>query len=120
MKRRWIWAWALQIAEMLAVCLVEALCAGLHAGLHAALLWGLVPLAGLFTSCQAVRRGLLNYAAWLAPAVCLYGINMLVWGFAPPAGAALLTAFLSLVGAAAGEVLVQREASENKKKNTRR
>lgn len=120
MKRRWIWAWALQIAEMLTVCLVESLCAGVHAVIHGLLLWGLVPLAGLLTSCRAVQRGLLNYAAWLAPAACLYGMNMLVWGFAPSAGAALLTAFLSLVGAAAGEVLVQRNGRDDRKKDTRR
>ena len=114
MKHKWLWAWLLQIAEMAAVCLVQALCYGAGAALHAVLLWGVVPLTGLLTACRAVLRGLNNYLAWIAPAACLYLVNYLIWGFSPPAGAALLTAFMSLVGAAAGEVMIQR-----KKRNAR-
>ncbi|MBR1820566.1 MAG: hypothetical protein IJ769_02975 [Clostridia bacterium] len=108
MKHRWMLAWAIQIAEMLAVGLLAALSYAGSAILYGALLWGATPLAGLFTACQAVLRGLNNYAAWLAPAPCLFAAHYLLWGFSPSIGAALLTAFLSLVGAAAGEVLSQR------------
>ena len=108
MKHRWIGAWTLQIIEMTAVSLLAALSEGAGALPHGIMLWAVVPLAGLLTSCRAVGRGLNNYLAWIAPAACLYGANRLLWGYAPPAGPALLTAFLSLVGAAAGQVLLQR------------
>ena len=108
MKHRWIFAWGLQIAEMLAAGLLAALAFGWGATAYGLLLWAGMPLAGLATSCRAVRRGLNNYLAWLAPAPCLYAAHALVWGFSPSAGAALLTAFLSLVGAAAGEELNRR------------
>ena len=62
--------------------------------------------AGLLTACAAVKRGLNNYAAWIAPPACLFAVHYAVWGFSPPAGAALVTALTSLVGAAAGEVIV--------------
>ena len=67
-----------------------------------------------------MRGGLNNYLAWIMPAPCLYGVNYLVWGFAPPAGPALLTAFLSLVGAAAGQVIVQRSDNDRHSRQRRR
>ena len=110
MKHRWLIAWGIQALEMLAAGLVASLSlAFVHPALYAALIWAGVPLAGLFTACRAVRRGLNNYIAWLAPAPCLYAAHAALWGFAPAAGAGLLTAFLSLVGAAAGQVLNQRD-----------
>ena len=108
MKHRWIWAWAIQVAESLAAGFAAALSLGWGAVPYGVLLWGGVPLAGLLSSCRAVRRGLNNYLAWLAPAPCLCAAHGLVWGFAPGPGAALLAAFTSLVGAAAGQVLVER------------
>ena len=115
MKHRWLLAWGLQVLEMLAAGLLAALSYGAAAGLYAVLLWGGVPLAGLFTACRAVRRGLNNYLAWIAPAPCLFGAHWLLWGFSPAAGAGLLTAFLALVGAAAGEVLNQRDKAHRKR-----
>ena len=108
MKHRWLWAWAIQFAEATAAGLLAALAFGWSAILYGVLLWGGVPLAGLLSACRAVRRGLNNYLAWIAPAPCLYAANFLLWGYSPPAGPALLTALLSLVGAAAGQVLSQR------------
>lgn len=115
MKHRWIVALGLQILEMLAAGLLAALSYGAGAGLYAALIWAGVPLAGLFTACRAVRRGLNNYAAWIAPAPCLFAAYYLLWGFSPAAGAGLVTALLSLVGAAAGEVLNARERAQRKR-----
>ena len=108
MKHRWLWAWVIQAAEMLAAGFVAALSQGLGAIPHGIALWALMPAAGLLTACRAVLRGLNNYLAWIAPAPCLYAANFLLWGYSPPAGPALLTALLSLVGAAAGQVLSQR------------
>lgn len=108
MKKKWLCAWLIQIVIMLIVCVLQALSYMLSVILYDILLWGMVPLAGLLTAYRAVKRGLLNYAAWIAPPVCLYFSHLIVWGFAPSAGAALLSAFVSLIGAAAGEVSVQR------------
>ena len=121
MKHRWIGALALEIAESLAAGLLAALAGSAGALLHGLMLWGFMPLAGLAIARGAVRRGLNNYAAWIAPAACLCAANLLVWGYSPPAGAGLLTALTSLVGAAAGEVANQRSrrGSSQSKKTTR-
>ena len=119
MKHRWIRAWALQIIEMLAVGLLTALSEEAGALPRGAMLWGVAPLAGMLTACRAVRRGLNNYLAWIAPAPCLFAMNYLLWGFSPPVGPTLLAAFTSLVGAAAGEVLRQQgERRQNKGKRS--
>lgn len=119
MKHGWIWALALQLIEAMAAGLLAALSQSVGGALHAAMLWGVVPLTGLVSACWAVNRGLNNYLAWIAPAPCLFAANYLLWGYAPPAGAALLTAFLSLVGAAAGEVMRQRNDPPRKRRHTR-
>lgn len=108
-RPRWLWAWMIQIIEMLAVGLAASALNGLSPVACDIALWVVVPIAGAITACRAVRRGLLNYAAWLAPPVCMYATHYALWRYAPPAGAALVCAFVSLVGAAAGEVLNQRE-----------
>ena len=120
MKHRWLRALALQIAQMLVVCLLAALAEGAGPLPRAVMLWGVVPLAGFFTACRAVKGGLNNYLAWIAPAPCLYGVNRLVWGYAPPPGPSLLTALLSLAGAAAGQVMLQRDEGKNHSRRRRR
>lgn len=116
MKHGWMIAWAIQAAESLAAGLLAALLQGAGPLPGGIALWGIAPLAGLFSACRAVRRGLNNYLAWLAPAPCLFAANYLIWGYSPPAGPALATALAALVGAAAGEVLNQRSG----KRHTRR
>ena len=118
MKHRWLRALALQIAEMAAVGMLTALAQGVGALPRALMLWVATPVAGMVTACRAVQRGLNNYLAWIPPALCLFLANWLVWGYAPPAGPALLTALTSLVGAAAGQVLMQR--GEGDKQHARR
>lgn len=105
----WPVAWAIQIAEMLAASALASLSLGLHPMAYSLSLWLLMPILGAFSSCAAVRRGLLNYAAWIAPPACLCAVHTAIWGYLPPAGAMLLCAFISLIGAAAGEVLVQQK-----------
>jgi len=107
MKNKWLRALALQIAEMAVVGLLTALTEGAGALPRALMLWAATPVAGMITACRAVQRGLNNYLAWIPPALCLFLANWLVWGYAPPAEPALLTALTSLVGAAAGQVLTQ-------------
>ena len=109
MKRRWPMALLILTGGMLAAGALQALSLYVSGGLYDGLLWAGVPLAALVLSARAVRRGLNNYLAWLPPPVCLGAAHALIWGYPPAPGAILLTAFTALVGAAAGEVLVQRE-----------
>lgn len=112
---RWPLAWLLQWIVMALVGFLTALTASIHPALYAVALWGCTPLAGGATAFGAVRRGLLNYAAWIAPPICLYAAYRALWGYAPPAAAALICAFCSLVGAAAGEVYVQQHKNEQRR-----
>ena len=114
-KKRWIVAWLVQIAVMLAAAALGAFAAAAHPAVRALALWGLIPGLGGYTAFWAVRRGLLNYAAWLAPPLCLYAAHFAVWGYAPSAGAALWCAFCALVGAAAGEVFAQQKRNEKRR-----
>ena len=120
MKHGWQRALGIQVLECLAAGGLTALSQGLGAVPHGIALWGLMPAVGLASACRAVLRGLNNYLAWIAPGAALYAANLLIWGYSPSAGAALLTAFVSLVGAAAGEVLRQRGDAAGKKRHTRR
>lgn len=106
MKRhRWLLVWLIQIAAMLAAGCLAALALWLNRTLYGACMWGVMPLLGLASACMATRRGLLNYAAWLAPPIGQALGHLIVWYYLPDAGPVLLCAFVSLVGAAAGEVL---------------
>ena len=105
----WPVAWAIQIAEMLAAGALGSLSLGLHPTAYSLSLWVMMPLLGALSGCMAVRRGLLNYAAWIAPPACLCATHTAIWGYLPPAGAMLLCAFISLIGAAAGEVLAHQK-----------
>lgn len=109
--KKWKWpaAWLVQIVEMLAAGALTAYTDILHPVLFGAMSWIIMPVLGMLTACRATRRGLLNYAAWIAPPVCMWLGNYLVWGYSPKPGAAIVCAFLSLVGAAAGEVLNRQE-----------
>ena len=105
--KKWKWpiAWLVQIIEMLAVGAIVALTDMLPPAIYGILAWVIAPLLGMLTSCRTTRRGLLNYAAWIAPPACMWLTYYLIWNYSPQPGPALLCAFLSLVGAAAGEVL---------------
>lgn len=104
-RLRWLWVWLIQIAAMLLISLLTALSLWLGGGLHAAFRWALMPIAGCISACIATRAGLWNYAAWIAPPVMQFLGHVLVWAYAPDPGAVFFCGFVSLVGAAAGEVL---------------
>ena len=106
-RARWVKAWLIQLIEALIAGLLTALCAGAGPVVRGIALWALMPCAGAVTAFCAMRRGLNNYLAWLAPPVGLYIAHFALWGYAPPAGPALLCALIALVGAAAGEVYRQ-------------
>lgn len=103
-KTGWIVAWLIQFGEMLALGALTSLSPGLHPALYDIMLFAIMPLLGAYSAYRAVLRGLLNYAAWIAPPACMLFAHTILWGYVPPAGAMLVCAFISLIGAAAGEV----------------
>ena len=102
---RWPWILLIQIVSMLAAGALISLSILLGGFLHGVCLWMLMPLAGFASACMATKKGLLNYAAWIAPPVMEVFSNLLIWGYSPSVGPVFLCGFVSLVGAATGEVL---------------
>ena len=105
---KWPLVWLIQAAAALALGALTALSAWLGGFVHGAFLWALMPLGGLAAGCIATRAGLNNYLAWLAPPAMEVLGSLLVWGYSPRMGPVFLCGFLSLVGAAAGEVSRQQ------------
>ena len=108
-KVKWPVVWLVQILSMLILGALTALSSLFGAVVYGIAAWAMMPAAGMFSACRATRLGLLNYAAWIAPPVCMAAANLICWGYLPSAGPVLLCALISLVGAAAGEVLNLRD-----------
>lgn len=104
-RAKWLIIWFIQIASMLALSALIALSYYLGPVLHGILFWGGLSLAGFVSACLATCKGLLNYAAWIMPPVTGFLGHYLVWEYPPKAGPIFLCAFISLVGAATGEVI---------------
>lgn len=100
---RWARVWLIQALAALGLGALTALSLWLGGPVHAAFLWLLMPLGGAAAGYIAVRRGLNNYLAVLAPPLMELMGNLLVWGRPCAPGPVFLCGFLSLVGAAAGE-----------------
>lgn len=69
-------------------------------------IWALIPLLGAVTAYLCVLGGINPYLAWIMPPVgqtiaCLIASA----GYLPFGGQMLLTAFVSLIGAAAGDTM---------------
>lgn len=106
---RWIWIWLIQFGSLLGFAVLVSLTLVLGRAVHGVCMWGLMPLAGAISACLATVKGLNNYAAWIAPPLMLLAGYALVWNVPAQAGPVFLCAFISLVGAAAGQVLkIQR------------
>lgn len=105
MRAKWLVVWIIQIISMLGISILIALSYYLSSVLHGILIWGGLSIAGFVSACIATRRGLLNYAAWIMPPVAGALGHYLVWDYLPGAGPIFLCAFISLVGAATGEVI---------------
>ena len=108
-RLHWLWVWLIQIASSLLFALPISLSLWLGGAVHALCMWGLSPILGFLSGLIATRKGLLNYAAWIAPPVMLFVGYEIAWGYPPAPGPVFLCGFISLVGAAAGEVLNQRQ-----------
>ena len=105
MRMKWPIVWLIQMVGMLAVSVLIALSYYLGSVLHGILFWGGLSIAGFAAACWATVSGLLNYAAWIMPPVMGFLGHYLVWDYMPNAGPVFLCAFVSLVGAATGEVI---------------
>lgn len=118
--KQWKWpvVWLVQIVLMLAAGAVAALAQLLGPAASDVAQWVLMPAVGMMSACRATRHGLLNYAAWIAPPVCMTASHWLIWQYLPHAGCMILCAFVSLVGAAAGEVIKQETRKKNKQKQS--
>lgn len=104
-KFGWMAVWLMQIGCMLAVSVLIALSYYLGDILHGILFWGGLSIAGCISAYLATVGGLLNYAAWIAPPVTGMLGHYIIWSYMPGMGPIFLCAFISLVGAAAGEVI---------------
>ena len=108
-RLKWLWIWLAQFASLLAFSMLAALSLWLGSFVHGACIWVITPLAGFASALLATKKGLLNYAAWIAPPLMLLAGYWIVWGYPIGPGAVLLDAFVSLVGAAAGEVMKRQD-----------
>ena len=107
---KWLKVWLIQITGMLAVSVVIALSYYLSAVLHSILIWGGLSIAGCIAAYLATVKGLLNYAAWIMPPVMGFAGHYIIWDYLPGPGPIFLCALISLIGAAAGEV-VKRQST---------
>lgn len=125
MGKKWIGQMALQalaaaLVTAAAVFLSIMLPSAIGRWIYGAGMWCLTGLAGAVSAFLAVRKGLCSYAAWIMPPLAQCGVHMAMVGYPPQsAGMALVTALLSLVGAAAGQVLNEREEKARKNKRGR-
>ena len=102
---KWLLILLIQLISMLALGALISLSVIPGKVFHGICQWGVMPICGFISACMATKKGLLNYAAWIAPPVMEVFGNLLVWGYSPSIGPVFLCAFISLVGAATGEVL---------------
>ena len=110
MKRLLKWPFVL-LAEWLCMAVIAGISlwisiTGMIDGMYLAVMWVVIPLAGAALSYLSTRRGLNNFAAWLAPAICPVCVHWLMFSYPPAsAGMPLLCAFLAIVAAATAEVM---------------
>ena len=103
-RLKWIWILLFQIISMLAFSALVSLSVWLGSFVHGVCRWAVMPVGGFLSAYMATRKGLLNYAAWIVPPAAQVFANLLLWGYSPSVGPVFLCAFISLVGAAGGEV----------------
>ena len=69
-------------------------------------IWGVWPVAGLFSAYLVTVRGVNNFIGWIAPPLAGLIAHYLAFFYMPEsAGPFFVCAFLSIVGAAAGDVV---------------
>ena len=111
MKKKMHWAVVLglqMVLQLLAAVLVS-LAEWLPVWASNTCLWAAYPLVSAALAYHATRRGVNNYAAWIAAPVMYPAGYYLMWGYLSSAGPMLVSALLAIVGAAAGETKNQFE-----------
>lgn len=104
-RLRWLWIWLVQTVCMAVLAVAAAGSLFISSALYEVCMWGLLPLAGGACACLCTRKGLLNYAAMLAPPVMQVLGHILLWGYGPEVPPVCLCGLVSMIGAAAGEVI---------------
>jgi len=110
---RWRILWPVHLLIMLLIALCAAylplLLPSASVPLRIVFQWLLPALFGAWSACRLTRCGLISYAAWIAPPFVHTVVPWLAIGY-PPSGLSMaLCAFVSLVGAATGDVLYKRD-----------
>lgn len=109
----WRLMWPLQALIMLIIALLSTFLPLLFPAaaqpLRLIFLWLLPCAAGAFTACRLSRSGLISYAAWIVPPIMHSIVPLIFLGYLPSPFSMLLCAFVSLVGAATGEVMLRRD-----------
>ena len=94
------------IRQFIIIFILSALIALLRAagGIYEVLVWTVIPLAGAVTAFFCVRQNVNPYLCWfLPPAAQTLAVLLVTMGYLPQGGQMVLTAFVSLVGSAAGD-----------------
>jgi hypothetical protein len=105
----WPVALFLQAAAALAVSYAACQLFWFGAAAYAVGIWVVVPAFGAASAYYVTVMGLSNYAAWLMPPLTAVAGHYLAFFYPPEsAGPAFLCALLSVIGAAAGEVVKRR------------
>lgn len=105
-----------QFVIMLVLCVLMCLSRPVSI-LYGILVWGIVPLCGAVTAFCCVKKGINPYISWFLPPIAeLIAFALITMGYAPQGGMTLLTAFLSLTGAAAGDTYLKQIRKEHEKR----
>ena len=111
--KNWKLLWPVQALIMLIIALLSTFLPLLFPAaalpLRIIFLWILPSAAGAWTACLLTQSGLNSYAAWIIPPVIHSVTPLIALGYLPAPFSMLLCAFISLVGAAAGDVLSKRK-----------
>jgi len=113
-RLKWLWILLIQALAMLIAGVLFSLSIIPGGIIYKLCIWVLMPLTGFAGACIATRLGLLNYAAWLVPPVMEVFANLILWGYSPALAPVFLCGFISLVGAATGEVLKQQNKHQRR------
>lgn len=112
----WRLSWLLQLVVMAVVALAATLlplyfpAAALP--LRVIFLWILPCTLGPASACLLTCAGLTGYAAWIVPPVIHSALPWVLIGYPPSPASMLICAFVSLVGAAAGDVLYRSRTAK--------
>ena len=97
-------------------CLLLAIVCGIFIPIrpiHLVFKWGILPLVGAYTAFKITRKGNNPYISWILPPVMAsFGGLIASMGYTPDAAGVFVCAFISIVGAAAGDV-VNRELNRH-------